>query len=556
MKVCLIFTPFCSNSYIPLGISYLKSFVEKNIPSVHVRNLDLSSNFYHNLDNEKFLRHLPYLCLICPVKRKSECKGILRKKEFTHWQKVALVSKGSISDSKTNDFYNANKYNKLKRLYDVFYNRINLCISQILKHSLEFPEEKNDIILENNLFKDDINKILSLKPEIVGFSIFSKEQLYYSCALARILKTKINLQIIFGGASISHLDKKALLQIFDFIDFIIYKEGELGIVSLLKNLKKDNLDQVPNLVYRERGKIIENEESAVQNLDDIPFPDFSDYNLKDYFTPQPVVSTLLSRGCYWGACSFCAVHKTFSKPYRIRSISNIIHELKNYQKKRIRYIWFADEIVAAADLDRINKAILKRRLKIYYGIMLKPTKDFSSDILKRMHQAGCRVVFWGVESFSQRVLNLMNKGIDSQETIKVLKAAHTVGLSNVLLMIRNFPLQTEEEILKDAKVLKKISKYFIYVGMHNFWLRVDTVIFQNSKKFGLKCLKRRWLLKTKKYKLFDDTVSFANEESIDWKRLNKLLTKNQYKYNSLYKFKDAMRWPHMLLHLSNSHRIK
>jgi len=62
------------------------------------------------------------------------------------------------------------------------------------------------------------------------------------------------------------LDKKAILRVFDFIDFIIYKEGELGIVGLLKNLEKRKFDEVPNLVYRKGGRVIENEESVVHNL--------------------------------------------------------------------------------------------------------------------------------------------------------------------------------------------------------------------------------------------------------------------------------------------------
>jgi len=529
MKACLIFSPFSSLSHIPLGIAYLKSFIEKSIPSIRIKNLDLSNNFYHNLDKNEFSSFLPYLCLICPGSRKSKCKGILRKKEFTYWIKTASVSKSCIIDSKTNEFYNAYKYNKLRRTYDLFYDQIISCIFRVLKFTLEFPREENDIILEDNLFKDDINKILSEDPVIVGFSIFSASQLYYSLALAKILKTRINAQIIFGGAYIAYLDKKSILQIFDFIDFIIYKEGELSITSLLKNLKKRKINEIPNLVYRKGDEIIENKESVIHNLDRIPYPDFSDYNLSGYFTSKPVLPMLFSRGCFWDACTFCAHHKAYSNPYRTRSISNFIQEIKHYQKMGIHHIWFADEAITAADLELISKTLLRERIKIYYGLMNRPTGDFTYKILKRMYRAGCRIIAWGVESGSQRILNLMNKGTNAKEIKNLLKVSSKIGLFNAVFIILGFPTQTEEEILDDMKFFKKASRYSDYDIINSFRLEHDSAIFLNPKRFGLGYLKRNYLLKTKRGKLFSTEVSFVRKKKINWKRLNKLLEKKGIK---------------------------
>jgi len=554
MKVCLAFSPFSSFSYIPLGISYLKSYIEKNMPSVFVKNIDLSNNFYHNLDKQEFSSCLPHLCQICPRNVNPKCKGILRRKEFVHWVKVASVSKSCIIDSKNMDFYDINKYNKLRKLYDLFYSQIISCIAQVLKRSLEFEKKENNIILENSLFKDDVNKISSEDPDTVGFSIFSVSQLYYSLALAKTLKARINPQIILGGAYISHLDKTAILKMFDFIDFIIYKEGELGIAGLLKNSKKRRFNEIPNLVYRKGDRVIENKESVIRNLDQIPLPGFGDYNLKKYFAPRPVLSTVFSRGCFWGACTFCAHRKTYSNPYRTRSIPNLIRELAHYKKKGIRHIWFTDEMISAANLDFINKALLKKKIKIYYGVMLRPTGDFTHEILKRMYKAGCRFIIWGVESFSQRMLNLMNKGTNVREIENVLKNSHRIGLSNLIYMIQGFPTQTEGEILKDMETLKEKSKYLYASVIHNFWLEEDTDIFRNPKKFGLKYFKRDYLLKIKRLKLFTPKVSFISKNKINRKRLSKLLKKNQKKDKFLREFNDTGMFynkEHILLHVTH-----
>ncbi len=527
MKISLIFSPHSDPTYIPLGIAYLKSFIGKKLPHVHVKNFDLSNNFYHNLYKKEFLTYLSRLCQICPNNRNSKCRGILKHKEFSYLIKLALIFKSCITDLKAHEFYNGDKYDRLMQLYLDSYISIRDCIGLVLIHSLKVRKQENDIVLENGLFKDDINKISLQGSDVVGFSIFSESQLYYSLALAQILKARINPQIIFGGAYISHLNKKAILQMFDFIDFVIYKEGELGITGLLENLKTGRFNKVPNLVYRKEGKVIENIESSVYNLDEIPFPDFSDYNLKEYFGPRIVLSTLFSRGCPWGACTFCALHKSFSKPYRTRTISNLILELEHYQKKGIKHIWFSDVTILAADLDIISKALLKKKINMHYGVMVRPTRNFTYDILKRMYQAGFRVISWGVESFNQRTLDLMNKGTNSQEIKRVLEISSKAGLFNVVLMIQGFPTQTEKEILEDVDSLRRNSKYIYSTIMCNFWLESGTAIFREPLKFKIKLLKRHCLLKTKEGKLFSNEVSFVNENKIDWKRLDRLLKKKQ-----------------------------
>jgi anaerobic magnesium-protoporphyrin IX monomethyl ester cyclase len=436
MKICLIYTPHSSPVYIPLGISYLKRFIKKNSPSARVKNFDLCNNFHHNLGKKEFLSDLSYLCQICPKNRGSECKGILKQSELAHWINLALIFKTFTTDSTAAEFHDANRYKKLTELYDYFYYRVESCITRVLQHSLETGKPENDIILAKHLFKDDISKISSQDPAVVGFSVFVEAQLCYSLALAKILKTRINSKIVFGGAYISHLDKKALLQHFDFIDFVIYKEGELGITNLLKNLKKGDFTEVPNLLYRKGREVIENTEAHVRNLDEASPPEFNDYKLKNYFTPKPVLSTLFSRGCSWRRCTFCTIHKSFSRPYRTRTISSFIRELEHYQKRGIRHIWLSDEMISAADLESISSAILKKKINMYYGVLAKPTRDFTYDVLKKMYQAGFRIIQWGVESFNQRILDLMDKGTNVQEIKKVLEIASRVGLSNVVLLDR------------------------------------------------------------------------------------------------------------------------
>ncbi|MDD4909383.1 MAG: radical SAM protein [Candidatus Omnitrophica bacterium] len=544
MRVCLIFAPFSSFSYIPLGISYLKGFVEKNLPAVRVKNIDLSNNFYHNLADRGFLDRLPELCDLCRYRNKPGCRGILRDKEFDSWIRIAMLVKAFMINAK--EFSDDNKYKKLNSLHDSFYLKIIRCIMCVLKDHLEnIPAGNNAAALENILFKDDINKISALKAGIAGFSVFSNPQLYYSLALAKAIKSRLGIKIIFGGAYIPHLDTREILKHFKFIDFIIVKEGELGLTGILKNLRNGKFADVPNLVYRKGLRIVQNKESAPLNLDNIPFPDFSDYDVGGYFTPRPVLSTLISRGCFWGACSFCAHHKTYSPPYRIRSAENLARELKHYQKRSIRHICFSDEAVPAGCLERICRALLRNKINMFFQIMLRPSGDFTDKVLKTMYKAGFRVIIWGVESFNQRTLDLMRKGTRAGEIERVLKTSYEAGLYNEVYMIKGFPAQTEGEMLEDMRMINKNARYIHSLGVHPFWLEADTYIFRNPREFGLKVYGRDYLLRGNKIKLSSDSIPFNRKENIDWEKINGLNTR-LYKREGLFYSLE-----HLLLRASN-----
>ena len=123
MKLCLIFSPFSSFTLVPLGISYLKSYIKKNIPSIQVLNLDLSNHFYHNFSSAEFLNNVQHLCQICPRNNKPDCTGTLKqlRNGEIDYRELIRISDGMISRFKTKKFYDAKVYNRTLKAYNVVY---------------------------------------------------------------------------------------------------------------------------------------------------------------------------------------------------------------------------------------------------------------------------------------------------------------------------------------------------------------------------------------------------------------------------------------------------
>ncbi len=480
----LFFTPFAEPSYIPLGIAQLKSYIERELPSARVFNLDINNQFYGRFFSKAFLGKFMNLCKVCPKKCKRGRNGqaplFLKSKLFQ-------VGFDCLKNNESNIFYDVAKYNYFTRKIKLFIAEKKRCIDvvakEIIQKSLPIPAVFED------LFEEDVRSALFFKPDLLGFSVFSYEQLFYSVILAKIIKNKFSLPVVFGGAFMSHVDVREFLGLFDFVDFVISGEGEKSLVELGKNLIKKKFDDVPGLWYRKDRKISCNRQNFIENLDCLPYPDFSDFKLNRYLFPSPVLPVNFSRGCYWRKCTFCTYHNNYPESYKTKSIKKFVDEIKYYNKQGIRHFFIVDDVISAPDLDKISSELIKKKIKMFFGAIVRAERGFSCKVLKNIYSAGGRVLVWGVETSCQKILRLMKKGTTVGGIKTVLKFSKQNGFYNHLFMIRGFPTQTEQETKRDIYFLKNNQKIIDSFCMHEFQLLGDSYIFHNLKKFKLKDIK-------------------------------------------------------------------
>ncbi|MDP1729517.1 MAG: radical SAM protein [archaeon] len=249
-------------------------------------------------------------------------------------------------------------------------------------------------------------------------------------------------------------------------DFAVIGEGEITILELLEGIEKNkDLAKIKGIVYRNNfGEIhITEKREPINDLDSIPFPDFdgfefekkinnmscdSDYVLADYPRIYPILG---SRGCPF-SCTFCY----HDNRYRMRSIKSILEELTFAVKKyKINRIVLHDECFAIK-LERIEefcKGITKLRKEISWDLKWIPqlTVHLVDDkLLKMMKDAGCEIISYGFESFSQKVLKSMNKPITPQQIDNAFKktiAAKMVVIANFIFGDIAETKETSEETL-------------------------------------------------------------------------------------------------------------
>ena len=185
------------------------------------------------------------------------------------------------------------------------------------------------------------------KPDLVGFSVLSFN---YPDALkiADFIKKKFDVKIIFGGIHIILSPQEVIEK--NVVDIICVGEGE----DVLKELLDTSLEckDVKGIWYKNNGQIIKNEQrELIQELDALPFPDFSDFELQRYFLMNHYHLPIMgSRGCPYD-CTFCSNHalkkRLVGNYVRFRSVDHIIAEIEqrmhHYSETGMKFLYFFDD---------------------------------------------------------------------------------------------------------------------------------------------------------------------------------------------------------------------
>lgn len=328
--------------------------------------------------------------------------------------------------------------------------------------SVEEEFQKNERMTSDNTiyrYIEDVivPDILCKNPKVIGFSITYASQVLYTLHICREIRRKQpSIKIAFGGA-ISSIFWKAFLHssvISPYFDVIMRGEGEVPLLKLcdcwLKNI--GTLADVPNLVYlTESGELQENEMGKNCPMNDIPMPDFSDMPLEKYAYPK--LPFQMTRGCYWGKCAFCG-HRGCNSSYMMATKEKVVHNLLALKEKYgIRLFHFADDAILPQYFVDVAKILIKEKVDIVYSVFLRTEKGFTKENCEILFKSGLRSVLFGIESGNARILNLMEKGMDTDNMKKVLRNFKEAGISNHLSCIIGFPTEEKEEAYDTIRFL-------------------------------------------------------------------------------------------------------
>lgn len=296
--------------------------------------------------------------------------------------------------------------------------------------------------------ENEIAGIIAWEPELVGFSVISDTQLPAALALSALVRQKLpKCQIVFGGDAFTY--RRSLLGgqswLGATIDAVCMGDGEPLITAIAAGMTPGTAPNALN--WAEKGGLAP-EKTALQNMSDLPMPDFSEFPLDDYLTPHLVMPVETARGCPWGRCAFCIhpVRAATGRPlYRPKPVRKVAAEISKLFAQGHRRFMIVDEALPPARLRELSDIFASLSEPVCWIGYARLDEGHTREGFAKARAAGCLKLFIGVESGSDRILARFHKGVDAKRARRVLLDAAAAGLAVHSFLMTGFPGEDESD---------------------------------------------------------------------------------------------------------------
>lgn len=337
--------------------------------------------------------------------------------------------------------------------------------------------------------------------DCLGISIIYDHQLTFALWLARTFKERYpDKLVLLGGTAISNLykyliDKQQMKRFFSLCDAIVVGEGETSICEIAdRGGDLYTNPPIPNTItYRSASDVLHLPERILyENVAAVGRPLY-DYPWDLYLSPARGINYSPTRGCYWNRCTFCDYGLNVDTPtsrWREKPIPAVIDDLKEIKtRNNVDYVYFSVDAMMPAYVERLADAMVETGIDIRWAAELRLEKVFTKQRCDKMKQSGCVCASFGVESGSQRVLDLMQKGTKLSAMAETMKNCAGAGIAVQIMAFNGFPSETKAEGEATFAFLRDNYSNWSCGGVGQFVLTGGAAIAKNPKKFGITIMK-------------------------------------------------------------------
>ncbi|HUF43243.1 MAG TPA: radical SAM protein [Verrucomicrobiae bacterium] len=295
-------------------------------------------------------------------------------------------------------------------------------------------------------------EIAEIKPDVVGISSLFTPYFREALEVAARVKKRSDAIVVMGGSHASAVPQSLLAS--PHVDYLIRGEGEKPFVELLRRLLGQTpVADMPNLGYKREGAIVCNPMEDNFPIDELPFPDLSDFSPSAYtLAGKPMTFAITSRSCPH-KCSFCSVHTTFGTNYRRRSLENVLEEIVLRYRQGYRVIDFEDDNLTyyKGTFKELCRRLIERfptrelEFVAMNGISYLSLDD---ELLELMHRAGFSRLNLALVSSDKAVRETTKRPHTLEAYVKVVNKARRLGFKVVSYQILGLPNESLESMIQ------------------------------------------------------------------------------------------------------------
>jgi len=372
-----------------------------------------------------------------------------------------------------------------------------------LHDSLQEPPGMIDQMMQNLLEE----KISTWNPSSVAFSVPFPGNLYGALRCGQYLKKHHPHIKIWMGGGFPNTELRSLKEprVFDYVDFILLDDGEAPVRLLLDYLEGNcELNDLKRTFIRADGEVKFLNNSKVKDVAqrDTGTPDYSDLLLRDYLSVIEVANPMhrlwsdgrwnkltLAHGCYWGKCTFCDISLDYIQRYEPINASMLCDRIETIIAQTGQNgFHFVDEAAPPALMRDLALEILRREISVVWWTNIRFESSFSQDLCRLLRASGCIAVSGGLEVASDRLLELIKKGVTVAQVARVCNHFTQAGIMVHAYLMYGFPTQTEQETIDSLEMVRQLFENNVLQSgfWHRFAMTAHSPVGLNPATFQVK----------------------------------------------------------------------
>ena len=296
--------------------------------------------------------------------------------------------------------------------------------------------------------------------DFFGFSTVCSSYPLTLRVAAEVKRVHRNSVVALGGPQASVVDVSTM-RAFPFIDLVVRGEAEQTLPELVDALTRHgSLAAVPGITFRrnEDGEILRNPDAPlVADLDALPFPAFHLFPDVRFCRHFPLE---LGRGCPF-ACTFCSTNDFFRRRFRLKSPAQMIADMR-----RVKQTYGINSFELVHDMFTVDRkrvvefceALLESKEEFTWGSSAR-TDCIDEELIALMARAGCRGIFFGIETGSARMQKIIDKGLDLNDSAERVRSCDKFKINTAVSLMAGFPDETMNDLRDTAAFFVDSLRY-------------------------------------------------------------------------------------------------
>jgi hypothetical protein len=352
-------------------------------------------------------------------------------------------------------------------------------------------------------------RIETVQPELFLISVPFPGNLYSAFRSAQFVKKQYpNIKIAMGGGfPNTELRSLSDARVFEFFDYITLDDGELPIellcIHVASSAPSEGLGEAKRTFLLENGKVVYKNNSSRKDYkqSEVGTPDYSDLLLDKYISVIEIVNPMhrmwsdgrwnkltMAHGCYWGKCTFCDISLDYIKIYEPIAAKVLCDRMEEMIAQTGQNgFHFVDEAAPPALMRSLAIEILRRKLSVTWWTNIRFEKSFTGDLCLLLKASGCIAVSGGLEVASDRLLQLIDKGVTVEQVAKVTRNFTQAGIMVHAYLMYGYPTQTIQETVDSLEMVRQLFEVGVLQSgfWHQFAMTAHSPVGMHPEKFGV-----------------------------------------------------------------------